>query len=386
MTILASSLVWHVVSALLWSVLPVTVQTSAGDSIKGDLNAISDTALVIQQGGKETQIPINELLSLQPSETPDATGPTYRVTLASGSRIAAQEVTTSGNELVIEPRRQPVLRVPIRDVKAIRFRASSPGTDAQWLGVLKSEGTGDSLVIRRPESVLDPQRGIVTGITKDHVIFDLSGDEIKAPLDRLEGIVFGNVTDTSAKAAIQVSDVYGSKWSVMKMDSSQGDQPLQLRLTSSIAHELPLHHIESIRWSTGSMALTTMEVASTNFQPYFQTKLNPELAKSFFSPQSADEANLILYGGSSIEYRVEPGYETLTGSVARSSAIKDASQVKVWIELDGKVVWEQGLLGAAPLGFELPLNNARRLAIHVSSGKDGDLGDTVQISNARVVK
>ncbi len=66
--------------------------------------------------------------------------------------------------------------------------------------------------------------------------------------------------------------------------------------------------------------------------------------------------------------------------------VAKASSVTVRIELDGKTVWEQTLLDAAPRGFELPLDGARRLAIRVETDGDGELGDTVRIARPRLLK
>ncbi len=93
-----------------------------------------------------------------------------------------------------------------------------------------------------------------------------------------------------------------------------------------------------------------------------------------------------MVGGSSIEYRIEPGHRILTGSVRRSQNVAKAGEVIVKIELDGKSVWQETLLDAEPRGFELPVEESRRLAIKVDSGKDGDLGDSVRISRPRLLK
>ena len=93
-----------------------------------------------------------------------------------------------------------------------------------------------------------------------------------------------------------------------------------------------------------------------------------------------------MHAGSSIEFRIEPGYLTFAGAAGRYDGVAEASSVSVRITLDGKVVWEQAFLDAGLRGFELPLDGARRLAIEVSGDGDGDLGDTVRIARPRLLK
>jgi hypothetical protein len=386
LTTLVCLFVWKALSVLVLAVLPVTVQTDSGGAIEGNLVAITASDLRIERSSGEAVVPLEDVLSLRPAKIEDATGPVIRVTLAGGSRIAAQGVTTNGNDLVIEPRRQKELRVPIREAKAIRFRAGAAATDPQWLGALEREGAGDTLVIRRPDNQLDPQRGIVDSITATEVVFDLDGDKVNAPIDRLEGVIFGSVATNSTNPSIQITDIYGSQWLVAELEPSSGDQPLQMRLSDNLLHELPLHQIESILWSTGSASLATMLPAAGSFEPYIQTKLDPQLAQAFFQAAPHNESDLRMFGGSAVEYRIDPGYQVLAGTVARDPDLTRVSRVTVRIDLDGEKAWEQELTGSEPLGFELPLNESRRLAISVHSGPDGDLGDSVRMIRLRLLK
>jgi hypothetical protein len=316
----------------------------------------------------------------------EKTGPPFRVTLVGGSRIAAQDLSLSGSEVAIEPRRQSRIQVPVKQVKAIRFNAPSVATDAQWLGIVQRESRGDTLVIRRPGDRLDPQQGVIVSIEQGKVGFDLDGDVINAPIDRLEGVVFGGTQAVIEDADIQITDVYGSRWSVTGIEPSNGDQPLGMRLSTSLVHALPLQHIKSIRWSGGIMLLADGKSASQSFQSYVPTNVDRKLLEDFFGPRRDGQADLVMFGGSSIEYRIESGYRIFAGAIRRHAKVTNAGRVTVSIQLDGKTVWQEQLLDAEPRGFELPVEQFRRLAIIVDSGNDGHLGDWVQISRPRLLK
>lgn len=385
-TTVACSLAWKSVAYLLFAVLPVSVKTNAGKNIEGDLEGFTANSLRLNQSGEVIELPFDDLTSLAPIDLDDGTGPTYRVSLVGGSRIAAQDVVLRGSELAIELRRQNKLRVPISQVKAIRFRASSAGTDAKWLGILEEESRGDKLVIRRPGERLDPQAGVIESIEDGKVVFDFDGDKVNAPIDRLEGLVFGGTRATIEDADIQVQDVYDSRWSVVSIQPSVGDQPLQLRLSNSLPHELPLHQIVSIRWSGGVTLLADETPVADEFTTYFPTKVDNDLLRKFFGPHRERESDLTMVGGSSIEYRIEPGNRLFAGTVRRNPSVAKAGKVTVRIDLDGKTVWQESLADAQPRGFELALDEARRLSIKVDSQQDGDLGDSVRISRPRLLK
>jgi hypothetical protein len=295
-------------------------------------------------------------------------------------------LTSTDSELIIEPRRQNPLHVPFKQVKAVRFRAAAPTTDPQWLGILERDQRGDALVIRRAGDRLDPQQGLVTGVSSEAIQFDLDGTPVNAPVDRLEGVVFGGAKEIESNANIQVSDVYGSSWAVMSLQPSDGEQPLKMQLSSSLQHELPLDQIGSIRWSGGVRMLADEMPASQEFRPYLTTSVDRKLQDAFFGPVVEGSTDLRMQGGSSIEFRIEPGYQTFSGAVSRHGNVAKAGSVTVRIELDGKVIWEQSLVDAELRGFELPLQGARRLAIRVDHDADGELGDTVRIARPRLLK
>ncbi|MGI9473629.1 MAG: NPCBM/NEW2 domain-containing protein [Rubripirellula sp.] len=381
-----SSGIAKMIGAALLAVLPIKVDTNAGKTVEGNLEGFTADALLIQRDGEVAELPFLDLTSMQPTEVEERTGPTFQVSLIGGSRILAQDLTLDDDGLTIEPRRQNPVRVPVKQVKAIRFRQPAVETDAQWLGIVDRESRGDTLVIRREGDRLDPQQGIVVSMTDETVVFSLDSTEINAPVNRLEGVVFGGGGDVVEDAAIQVTDIYGSRWAVTKLEPSQGEQPLRMELGRNVTHELPVQQILSMRWSGGLSLLANESPAASDFKSYIETETDADLLTKFFGPRVTGMADLLMNGGSSIEYRIEPGFQTLAGTVARDDSVENASQLTVRVTLDGETVWEESLPDLEPRGFELPVKDARRLSFEVDSGSDGDLGDTVRISRPRLLK
>ncbi len=373
-------------AVLMLGVLPVSVRTHSGETIDGRLTGFGPAQLNLQVADQPRSISFDDLLSLTPQQVEQRTGPIFRVTLLNGSRISAEELTLADNELKIQPRRQAPLGVPVKQIKAIRFRSANAATDAQWLGIVDQQSRGDTLVIRRDADRLDPQNGIIEGIRDGKVLFDIDGDKVNAPIEKLEGIVFGGNSPVSEDGEIRIMDVFGSQWLVSAIRASEADQPLTIQVTESLSHTIPLEHIESIHWTGGLVLLAAEQPAASSIAPYIQTKVDPQLIDKFFTARTAGSADLIAHGGSLIEYRIDAGYQFFAGTVQRLATVRSGSKLSVQIELDGQVVWDQELVDATPRGFELPVGEARRVAIKVNQGADGDLGDTVQIVRPRLTK
>ncbi|MCG8651928.1 MAG: hypothetical protein MI861_18960 [Pirellulales bacterium] len=372
----------------LMAVLPVRVTTDSGQTVQGDLMELTEAGLALQRDGEIVEFEFEDLISLHPVKEPERVGPKPRVTLLNGSTITADRLALADDVLMIEPRRQEAIRVDAKMVKAIRFHEATPQTDPQWLGLLTQQGRGDVLAVRREEDRIDSFRGVVLSIQDKKVMFDLDGEELSAPMDRLEGVIFGGGggSKVADNAEVQVVDVWGSTWLADRILPSQGDQPIRLDLGNSLQHSIPLSQIQAIRWSSGQQMLSQLPPAQRSFQPYFQSQVDSKLLDRWFSPRGDGESDLLMYGGSKIEYRIEAGFETLVGSVVREPGSGQAGQVTVRVLIDDKVQWEEEIRGTDALGFELAVGDARRVQFEVDSGDDGDLGDTVRIRRPRLKK
>ena len=371
---------------LVFAVIPVQVTTSAGETIEGELGELTESQLSLSRDGEIIEFGFDELVSLEQVGAAEQTRPNLTITLLDGSRIAAQEVSLAEEKLTIVPRRQTPLQVELNAVKSIRFSPAAPGTDAQWLGLLDREAGGDLLAIRREGERIDPYTGIVEAIRDGVVTFKLGDDNIKAPINRLEGVVFGGTRKVDETSSIAIRDVYGSQWSVDSIAPTQQGDAWRITLGSGIEHELPLTHVLTVRWSGGLQLLAKLDPAVRAYKPFIDTKVDSTLLEDWFAPQSANAADITLRGNSSIEYRVEPEYSKLVGTVGRDNAVRQAGELVFSILLDGDVKWQEKVVGKERLGFELPIEGARRVQFKSDSGNDGDVGDTVLVSRPRFVK
>lgn len=376
-----ATLAW-MMSALLVAALPVDVTTNAGDSVAGELISIDDAGVTVD--GKT--IAIDDVQVIQPRDVKPQTGPTYRVTLVDGSKVAAEDVSIDGGKLTIELRDQPAITVDVKFVRAIRFRAASQATDADWLGLVDRESRGDVMVIRRGTDTLDPIAGVINAIADAKVNFDLDGDTVDAPIAKLEGVVLGGTAKPADNADVRVEDVMGSSWSVDSLAYDSGSQALAMKLSAGVTHSIAIGQVKTIRFAGGMTLVATQSPAEQSSSTSIAIDGVDELASKFFGPQPDGDGDLTMNGASSVTYRVDEGFKMLAGTVRRSAEVKQAGKVTARILIDGKVVWDESLPDAKPRGFELSIDGARRVTLEIDAAGDGDLGDSVRWLRPRMVK
>ncbi|MCH1438457.1 MAG: NPCBM/NEW2 domain-containing protein [Rubripirellula sp.] len=376
----------QIVQAITLAIFPVVVETSDGAKIRGDFKGITSNTLLIAANGSVQELPFNKLASMQRMEFTPKVPPAKQVALSNGSRIYSGELKFDDAGVLIEPRRQPSLRTPVKKVHTIRFRKSSPETDAQWLGLSNTENNRDVLVIRRPGNRLDPQQGIVLSIDETTVKFDLDGTEIDAPINQLEGVIFGGIKEIDETPPIRITDIYGSSWALTGNEPNEGDKPIQIQLDDNLQHAIPLEQIARIDWTSGIRMLAQEKATASQYNSYVATNVDPTLLNRFFGPKLKSRTDLVLNGGSKIEYRLPPQFRKFAGTVQRNETSGVTGKVTVNIKFDDKVVWSESLGDAKPRGFELDTNGARRVALEVDHGGDGDVGDNIRFLSPRLLK
>ncbi len=313
--------------------------------------------------------------------------PSTSVELLNGTRLTATSIEIAEGQLTVSLVKQTAIQVPLKQVRWIRFRAPSTAIDPQWLGMTEKTPASDTLVIRRAGDSLDEASGIVKSADEKTVKFDLDGDELDAPIEKLEGIVFANPVPAANDAKVSVQDTHGSRFRVRSI-SGDAEGNVVLDFGGSLKHQFPLDQLLKIE-STGSLQfLAAAAPVEATFQAVSNVGLSPELAKAWFAPQAKNDRDIDLTGDASVEYRIEEGFASLQGSAELDEEVKAGGKCVLRILLDNKVVWEQGfdVTAPEPRGFDLPIGKAKRVRFELKTGSDGDVGDHLQILQPRLVK
>lgn len=374
--------------------IAVRIDTIDGLSKTGTLGGLSgDGVNLLGDDSTPQVISLAQILCVQRINPPPATPPGSRIGLAGGSRLAIDGVKTEGAAATLRIRGGEKLEVPLKQLRWIRFRNPSAAVDPQWLGLIERQRASDSLVIRRPGDAIDEVAGIVLTIGDDSISFSLDGDTMQAPISRLEGVVF-TTTGTDAQSgvgtsqgSVVVNDIFGSRFVATSITGSD-DGAIDLQLGEQLKYRMPLESISKIELTGSVEFLAMVNPVQSQYVPLVKIGIAPELVGKWLSPEVVDERDLLMRSTSHVEYRLSAGFQTLVGSVDFDPQVSSGGKCIVRILLDGKSVWEQALevSDLSSLGFELPIDGARRVRFEVSGADDGDLGDTIRLRQPRITK
>lgn len=390
-------------AALLAAPADAQVQTLSGQTVAGVLARVTEDNVVLSTAAGEQSFAMKDLLTVTlPAEVKAADKAAISVTLADGSTLVAKSVSAKGDEATVQLPGGAEAKVPTRAIDAVRYREQTGAIVDQWNEIAKVDRPSDVLVLRKNDA-LDSLSGAIVEVTPEFVNFDYDGDVIKVKMSRIEGLLYHR----SAKPAklpppvCTVSDATGSRYSAAKL-TIDGDK-LVIGSSGGLEITRPLAHVARLDFSQGNIQyLGDLKPESLVWTPYFGEAANNDAARQFYRPR-VDRAlegggplriagkdykkGVALHSRTTIVYRLPDGFRTFRAVAGIDDRARPAGDVQLTIQGDDKTLFEGRMTGNDdPVPLELDVSGVNRLKITVDFSEDLDLGDFLDLCEARILR
>lgn len=378
----------------------VEVRTLGAGPVVGTLARIGDEGLTVQTADGPRDVLMAELMSLSPKSPPAAGAEAgIRVELVDGSSPVGKGYTVSGGKARLD-RPGGTLEIPTRDIKSVRLEPPSPAIAAQWERIVGAEIDGDRLVVRK-DNALDYHRGTLADVTDTVVQFTLGGDTLSVKRSKVFALVYYHPAGRELPPAVAtLTDATGSRWSVRSPRLDGGN--LMATTPSGIAVSVPLETIVRVDFSRGKIVfLSDLDPDTSRWTPYLGTAEELPARAEFFGPRrdrgidsrplslggSEYRKGLALHSRTLLEYRLPGAFRRLQATVGIDDHARPEGNVRLVIRGDDRVLFEAALTGAdPPRPIDMDLGGVRRLSILVDFGDNFDVGDYLDLCEARLVK
>jgi hypothetical protein len=404
----------------------VTLRPLEGESTSGRLTELSGKQLTLQAKGgtnksEAAQWDTAKLMWIELPAAGTAAKPSVWIELLDGSRLQVSGYTAAEGKSQIQLTTGQTIELPTRAVHSIRFRDESPELAAQWRSIAASQGTGDVLVIRKTstrnverggeepmtvtEQALDQLEGTVTEVAEASVRFELDGEKVDVRREKLEGIVYYRPGKREFSAPIcRLVDLAGSSWLLSEIHLADGD--FQARTLGGVALKLPASGVAKLDFSVGNVALlddlepdtgggelpVSLQPAamSYKFSRVFQVRPRPPLgADAFRIAGKRYESGLSLHSPVKLVYRVPEGFRRFRAVAGIDDSIVVPGRFDLVILGDGKELVRQSFAPdepRQPMPIDLELKDIRRLTIALEAAAGEDIGDQLDLCDARFTK
>jgi NPCBM/NEW2 domain len=384
---------WHLVLLAALSDLPaVEIETLKGDRHAGALAELSSTALRLKQGEAVLDLSLADVVGVRftsPTVPEPFIGP--RVVLVDGTRLTCSEFSVVKGEARLATMQFGTLTLPMARVAQVRFGLSTGKLDEAWNALAARESKTDLLIVKK-EDVLDHLDGVV-GDVGEKVGFLLDNEEVPVSREKVYGIFFRRKTSGLPKPAIQVDLAGGDLLQGVTVVWNGTD--FKLRLAAGPEMTLPASSLSALDFSAGKIRyLSQLEPREVKSVPFFDTISYREYRRD----RSLDGTPLSLAGKTyarglainsktTLRYRIAGEYTRFQGVMGIDDSVRGYGDVHVVVSGDGKPLLEADVKGRnAPQPFSIDVTGVRDLEILVDFGGDANIGDHLDLADARLIK
>jgi hypothetical protein len=388
-----------------------------GVTVEGALISIQDGILALETEDGPRELPLAQLQGIDFSTNKESgtEAVTTWVELVDGSRLAAMSYETTARDALIQLASGSQARIPLRAVRAIRFGPQDELQQGAWERIRQGVGRIDRIAIRKQQEI-DYLEGIVQTIDPEVVNFELDGEVLPVRITKIEGVVYGHRGPPDQPPAIlRLSTLDGSV--VEAAEWSAGPDGVLVRTPAGLKVEYPYSGIRKIDFSLDKIVyLSQLEPVAVEWTPYIGVEGFGEILKRFYRPKKdralarsragSDEGRLRVANGggaaANIEsydrgislhsrtrmiYKLPDGARRFHARAGIDASTRQSGHVRLVILGDGDELFATEVSGrGGPRDISVDLTGVRLLELFVDYGENQDVGDHLNLCNARIVK
>jgi hypothetical protein len=380
-------------------------QTVDGQSAVGRIVELNAGQLVLETSAGPSKFAFNSLAGLTRKPAPPAADRKLpiRVELIDQSLLAASGYTVRGGVAQLVLGGGAKLEVPTRAIRWVRFAAAADADEKltkQWFEITETKADGDLLVVRK-SGALDYLEGVQGDIDADTCNFELDKEPVPVKRSKVEGVVYFHSAAAELPAADgQLLSLDGSRLAIGKVELAEN--AINISMPSGVSLSLPLDDVSRFDFSSGKIAyLSDLDPESASHVPYLGFAEEPAALREFYryrrdigfeqNPLRLDgktyRKGLSLASRSLLLYKLPGKFRLFRATIGIDDSVRETGDVHVAIKGDGKVLWEGDVRGAdAARELELEIAGVKRLEILVDYGGGLDVGDRLDLCDARVTK
>jgi len=392
------------VAACLLAGSPPAVELRAADgtSVVGGLVEMDSQRLVVQGPAGRSTWEIGKLtgVAVKGSKAgPPGSAPVL-VELRDGSTLAAVSYVAdkASAQLRLPDGQEVKLKGP--DVKSVRFVKPTETSGGPWAKIAQEEAASDILVVKKGDSI-DYHKGVIGAVTSDKVEFQLDDERLPVKREKVFGLIYRRPAGQEISEPIgSVVDADGSHWSIRSIALS-GDR---IKWTTPLGVQVsrPASSVSLLDFSRGKLVyLSDLKPESVQWMPYFSSGKEPATQLALFAPRTDRSfeggplqlgrkryaKGLAIHSRTTMVYRLPERYRHFTAVIGIDDAVRPQGNVRLVIRGDDRVLWEMAVAGTdPPRPVDLDITGVRRLTILVDFGDDLDVGDYLDLCEARLVK
>ncbi len=318
----------------------------SGPPIVGTLISADSTKVVVETKTGTIEKSASDIGRINFGNRMNSKVPSVTLFFMDGSKAFGEKLTgktVSGWRL--KDLSEKEIAIPSKSLRAVLVRAIPPELEGAWQGAILETKDADSVIVQRPGNSIDRINGVIVQLQETSVLFDLDGQQIDIPIDKLIGLVWFQRELDRVKPTFEVNTTDRSIW--MAESFAWKSNTLELKTSQGLSISVPQATILSINYSSANVRwlseVESME-ASSEKQIEFKTpiaSLDRAYAPRFIVngraplPTSlASEKDLYFPSPGYYLFRVPEGFSSLQCRIERTDEGQQRTDLtlQIWQE------------------------------------------------------
>lgn len=380
---------------------PAKLRTLSGKQIEGEIVKITDKEIILKTKDGEAATPLLEVLEVELAaggERPPADAKYIDVELSDGSILHCGQFTLKKNQVELKLLLGQEIKMPLSAVAHVLNGAQDKTVREEWKKLVAKQGNRDMVAVKKQGVINGLEGTLGEGDEAGETIgFELRGGEqkVRLKLDRLHGMSFfrkqeGNREETLCK----VHDTANNVLMVSKV--VQTATGFTFTTVAGVTVEYPAPLLSKLDFSKGKLVwLSDLEPARASEASTLEGIDHYRRDKNLDGRDQIRIEGTIYSKGLSIPaytelvYDIGGDYKEFKAVLGFDDQVSGDSNVKILIEGDNREIYKTELKRGdkkAAVKLNLDVKNVKLLRIVVSSVNILDLGDHVELADAKVSK
>lgn len=374
---------------------PAKVRTLTGKSFEGELVRIDEKKLEFRTKDGPVSVSFTELLDVELASPGSSDGSSKRIDVAlnDGSVFHCSQYTLKKNEVTLSLQLGKEIRVPLASIAWIVNDAQDAAVREDWQKQLAKQSNHDMIVVKK-NNVTNALEGTLGqgDESGERIEFDRSGTKYQPNLANIHGMSFFRPNETVEDPLCKVHDT--GKNLLFARTIAATDSGLTVTTLSGVKVEYSRQLLARLDFSKGKLTFLSdlepvkvVETSSLEGIDHYRRDKNLDggplrIKNNLYSK------GLSLHAYTELVYDVGGSYKDFKAVVGVDDLVGGDSNVVIVVEGDDRELKTVAVSRKDKKPIELALNikNVKLLKIVVKSANILDLGDHVDLADAKVSK
>lgn len=395
MPTLRTLLAWLLCAAVVCGADTAKLRTLTGKSYEGELTSLSDQEIVFQAKDERVTVPVRDVLDI---ELPAAAAPQqsqyHDIELNDGSLLHCAQLALKGNQIEAKLVGGLELKIPLTAVSYVLKDAHDAKVREEWQGILAKRGKSDLLAVKDAEGKPNAFEGTLgeADAKGETIEFETASGKRRPALERVQAMSFLRKAEVNAAPVVcRVRD--SGQDLLMAARVALDANGFTVTTVSGIKVELPRTAVARLDYSKGKITFLSdlepvkvTERSSVGLVDHYRRDKNLEEAPLKVAKETFAKG-LSLHAYTELVYDIGGEYKEFKAVLGVDPTVGGDSHVKVTIEGDGRELFAGEIRRKdPPKTLTIDVKNVKQIRIVVASTGLLDLGDHVNLADAKVSK